>query len=493
MKKVMSVVLCIVFVACAVCGCSGTASQKFPQKFSFQYGGKEITIGDNIDKAVEYLGEPEFTTDPDEYDCVLWGYNGVTIKQLDSTIISISISDSQTYQICGIHCGDSHESVVKRLQKLSDKVSDFEKYTFFTAKMSDDATIGKSIDSGTADSNDLWHYGEVFVMYDDNDKVEYISIKILIEDTFVSGEETSDDTESSSQAAASWSIDDFLMWNEDDECEYSSNLMWTSVSEAEKELGPLHTYRGIKIGDTTEKLLENYDFSMSDAYFDEDTDTTNVGTAYMEKYTSLEDRIRHTDEIPADSYLMIVTWCSYNSDTRKLTMMQGDGTGGVSLYVDGVDVSLTDGVFSVAFGLNQGKVAEILYYGQVPQGEANDGTVSSETDTAETSSESTQNTSLLNLPVTEYSMSNGTRASVIVGKEVLKLSTEEEFVSFVDEKIEGKDYNWFTIDLMDGTGLVFAGCNTTVFDYGEIDKDGALLKSIHTYVRSGDSYELVEQ
>lgn len=283
------------------------------------------------------------------------------------------------------------------------------------------------------------------------------------------------------------------MWNEDDECEYSSNLMWTSVSEAEKELGPLHTYRGIKIGDTTEKLLENYDFSMSDVYFDEDTDTTNAGTAYMEKYTSLEDRIRHTDEIPADSYLMIVTWCSYNSDTRKLTMMQGDGTGGVSLYVDGVDVSLTDGVFSVAFGLNQGKVAEILYYGQVPQGEADNSAVSSETDTTETSSESTPNTFLLNLPVTEYSMSNGTRASVIVGKEVLKLSTEEEFVSFVDEKIEGKDYNWFTIDLMDGTGLVFAGCNTTVFDYGEIDKDGALLKSIHTYVRSGDSYELVEQ
>ena len=93
MKKVMSVVLCIVFVACAVCGCSGAASQKFPQKFSFQYGGKEIVLGDNIDKAVEYLGEPEFTTDPDEYDCVLWGYDGVTIKQLDSTIISISISD----------------------------------------------------------------------------------------------------------------------------------------------------------------------------------------------------------------------------------------------------------------------------------------------------------------------------------------------------------------------------------------------------------------
>lgn len=502
MKKVMSVVLCIVFVACAVCGCSGAASQKFPQKFSFQYGGKEITIGDNIDKAVEYLGEPEFTTDPDEYDCVLWGYDGVTIKQLDSTIISISISDSQMYQICGIHCGDSHESVVKRLQKLSDKVSDSDDSTMFTAKMSDDATIDESIDMNvpynesivvTADPDELWHYGEVSVMYDDNDKVEYISTSILIESTFMPSEETSNDTESSSQAAASWSIDDFLMWNEDDECEYSSNLMWTSVSEAEKELGPLHTYRGIKIGDTTEKLLENYDFSMSDVYFDEDTDTTNAGTAYMEKYPSLEDRIRHTDEIPADSYLMIVTWCSYNSDTRKLTMMQGDGTGGVSLYVDGVDVSLTDGVFSVAFGLNQGKVAEILYYGQVPQGEADDGTVSSETDTAETSSESTQNTFLLNLPVTEYSMSNGTRASVIVGKEVLKLSTEEEFVSFVDEKIEGKDYNWFTIDLMDGTGLVFAGCNTTVFDYGEIDKDGALLKSIHTYVRSGDSYELVEQ
>ena len=306
MKKVMSVVLCIVFVACAVCGCSGAASQKFPQKFSFQYGGKEIVLGDNIDKAVEYLGEPEFTTDPDEYDCVLWGYDGVTIKQLDSTIISISISDSQTYQICGIHCGDSHESVVKRLQKLSDKVSDSDDYTMFAAKMNDDATIDESIDMNvpynesivvTADPEELWHYGEVSVMYDDNDKVEYISTSILIESTFMPSEETSDDTESSSQAAASWSIDDFLMWNEDDECEYSSNLMWTSVSEAEKELGPLHTYRGIKIGDTTEKLLENYDFSMSDVYFDEDTDTTNAGTAYMEKYTSLEDRIRHTDEI----------------------------------------------------------------------------------------------------------------------------------------------------------------------------------------------------
>ena len=259
MKKVMSVVLCIVFVACAVCGCSGAASQKFPQKFSFQYGGKEITIGDNIDKAVEYLGEPEFTTDPDEYDCVLWGYDGVTIKQLDSTIISISISDSQMYQICGIHCGDSHESVVKRLQKLSDKVSDSDDSTMFTAKMSDDATIGESIDMNvpynesivvTADPDELWHYGEVSVMYDDNDTVEYISTSILIESTFMPSEETSNDTESSSQAAASWSIDDFLMWNEDDECEYSSNLMWTDRFTrivASKSAIPLRNFLKIMI------------------------------------------------------------------------------------------------------------------------------------------------------------------------------------------------------------------------------------------------------
>lgn len=46
MKKVMSVVLCIIFVACAVCGCSGAASQKFSQKFSLKYGGKEIALGD---------------------------------------------------------------------------------------------------------------------------------------------------------------------------------------------------------------------------------------------------------------------------------------------------------------------------------------------------------------------------------------------------------------------------------------------------------------
>ena len=52
-------------------------------------------------------------------------------------------------------------------------------------------------------------------------------------------------------------------------------------------------------------------FSMSDVYVDEDTDTTNAGTAYMEKYTSLEDRILGTQmKFLADSYLMIVTWCS---------------------------------------------------------------------------------------------------------------------------------------------------------------------------------------
>lgn len=102
---------------------------------------------------------------------------------------------------------------------------------------------------------------------------------------------------------------------------------------------------------------------------------------------------------------------------------------------------------------------------------------------------------LMNLPIQEIELSNGLCGKVIVIKDILAdLTSEEEFVEFVDARVKDGGYNWFTIDLMDGTGLVFVGSNTSVVSYGEIDTtDGSLLNQIHIYMRSGDSYNIVEE
>lgn len=45
----------------------------------------------------------------------------------------------------------------------------------------------------------------------------------------------------------------------------------------------------------------------------------------------------------------------------------------------------------------------------------------------------------------------------------------EDFADFVAKKIDGADAMWYTIVFDDGTGIVFAGCNPLLAEYGKLD------------------------
>lgn len=83
----------------------------------------------------------------------------------------------------------------------------------------------------------------------------------------------------------------------------------------------------------------------------------------------------------------------------------------------------------------------------------------------------------------------GTRAELTVDKNSAKSLSAQEFNSFIEIEVSGSEYNWFTIDFNDGTGIVFAGCDITTSTYGKIDDEGMLESSIGFIkrVQSGDT------
>lgn len=100
---------------------------------------------------------------------------------------------------------------------------------------------------------------------------------------------------------------------------------------------------------------------------------------------------------------------------------------------------------------------------------------------------------LMNKQVKTYSVYNGSgtevigsRAKITATKDELTNCTSEEFDEFVMSCVDGQSYNWFTIELDDGTGIVFSGCGTSLFDYGEIGNDGMLSTTLGFIKRNSD-------
>lgn len=75
-----------------------------------------------------------------------------------------------------------------------------------------------------------------------------------------------------------------------------------------------------------------------------------------------------------------------------------------------------------------------------------------------------------------------------ISKSELKSVTNEQFTQFAEEKVQDSGLNWVSIICEDGTGICFAGSNTMVADYAELDKDGAILKSLGTIMLTEDGY-----
>lgn len=70
----------------------------------------------------------------------------------------------------------------------------------------------------------------------------------------------------------------------------------------------------------------------------------------------------------------------------------------------------------------------------------------------------------------------GTRAYIEFPRKEFDKLSDEQIAEFAQEVIDGADYNYFTIDFGDGTGVVFSGCNIVAASIGDIDETGAIVK-----------------
>lgn len=84
----------------------------------------------------------------------------------------------------------------------------------------------------------------------------------------------------------------------------------------------------------------------------------------------------------------------------------------------------------------------------------------------------------------------GTWANIKINKGDFKNSGQENFMDFIDSKVEGSGYNWFTFVFEDGTGLQFNGSHKQIGVYGELDDEGRVTEVIGNIVlKSNDTYE----
>lgn len=94
---------------------------------------------------------------------------------------------------------------------------------------------------------------------------------------------------------------------------------------------------------------------------------------------------------------------------------------------------------------------------------------------------------LMTAPVTEHKEKNNTKwAEIVVDKELLKATTNEEFAEFCNEVVKDSGYNWVTISCGDGTGIQFQGSLSYLATYGTIDNEGCIEDMIGTIMLGSD-------
>lgn len=112
--------------------------------------------------------------------------------------------------------------------------------------------------------------------------------------------------------------------------------------------------------------------------------------------------------------------------------------------------------------------------------------VSEEQEKAETAQAESVNV-LMTAPVTKHEEKNDTKwAEVVVDKELLKATTNEEFAEFCNEVVKDSGYNWVTISCGDGTGIQFQGSLSYLATYGTLDNEGCIVDAIGTITLQED-------
>lgn len=107
---------------------------------------------------------------------------------------------------------------------------------------------------------------------------------------------------------------------------------------------------------------------------------------------------------------------------------------------------------------------------------------------------------LMTAPLKEYDVKNGTktevigtRAQIIVDKELMELTTNEEFKEFCDIVVKDSGYNWLTISFGNGYGIQFPGSMTYYAEYGKLDNEGCIEELIGNIMLQEDgTYKYLE-
>lgn len=178
MRRYLALMLSFLMVILTCCSCGSVD----PQTLRLNVGDKSISIGDSVDVVTEVLGEPQTMFDSYISVGIVWQYDDLEITQLDGEVISIAITGVNTYQICGIRYGDSKESVIEKLSKISN-VHETEDSAAITVEFSDDGTISNAVDDvvefnlGISEmtKDELHRYGTLFVLFDEDDKVVLVN------------------------------------------------------------------------------------------------------------------------------------------------------------------------------------------------------------------------------------------------------------------------------------------------------------------------------
>ena len=139
----------------------------------------------------------------------------------------------------------------------------------------------------------------------------------------------------------------------------------------------------------------------------------------------------------------------------------------------------------------------ILAFASRTNGIATDPTVSS-SDIAVSQSDSNI---LMNAKIHERPVINGsgterigTYAYIEIDKETMKKAcSENDYIEFLNDRVNDSGYNWFTIAFEDHTGIQFAGSIIYYGTYGTLDDDYCIEKPIGDVIYSNDKVTYEER
>lgn len=111
---------------------------------------------------------------------------------------------------------------------------------------------------------------------------------------------------------------------------------------------------------------------------------------------------------------------------------------------------------------------------------------------SEATAEATVDNPLLACDIMEADVKSGSgkvigkRAYINIPEDEFKQLSDDQIAEFVNNNVDGADYNYYTIDFGNGRGVVFPGCMGIAGTIGEIDSSGSIMASEYNFSVSSD-------